>query len=85
MKITDYVLEEGESTTLPTSNEKFEENNRSSSLTTNMSSAVEGTIEYTTSNSPPMATNPLMPLMSEQFKAKFPSGSPWSSPRVRNI
>ncbi len=25
MKITDYVLEEGESTTLPTSNEKFEE------------------------------------------------------------
>lgn len=74
MKITDYVLEEGESTTLPTSNEKFEENNRSSSLTTNMSSAVEGTIEYTTSNSPPMATNPLMPLMSEQFKAKFPFG-----------
>ncbi len=39
-----------------------------------MSSAVEGTIEYTTSNSPPMATNPLMPLMSEQFKAKFPFG-----------
>ncbi|XP_042616279.1 sal-like protein 1 isoform X1 [Cyprinus carpio] len=74
MKNTDSVLEEGESTTLPTSNEKVEEINRLSSLTTNMSSAVEGTIEYTTSNSPPMATNPLMPLMSEQFKAKFPFG-----------
>ncbi|KAG1955595.1 sal-like protein, partial [Pimephales promelas] len=74
MKNTESVLEEGESTTLPTSNGKAEENNQSSSLTTSMSSAVEGTIEYTTSNSPPMATNPLMPLMSEQFKAKFPFG-----------
>ncbi|XP_067296181.1 sal-like protein 1a isoform X1 [Pseudorasbora parva] len=74
MKNTDSVLEEGESTTLPTSNGKAEENNQSSSLTTSMSSAVEGTIEYTTSNSPPLATNPLMPLMSEQFKAKFPFG-----------
>uniref|UniRef100_A0A8C1VUY0 Sal-like protein 1 n=1 Tax=Cyprinus carpio TaxID=7962 RepID=A0A8C1VUY0_CYPCA len=74
MKNTDNVLEEGESTTLTTSYEKVEENIRSSSLTTSMSSAVEGTIEYTTSNSPPMATNPLMPLMSEQFKAKFPFG-----------
>ncbi|KAK7176335.1 hypothetical protein R3I93_000555 [Phoxinus phoxinus] len=74
MKNTESVLEEGESTTLPTSNGKAEENNQSSSLTTSMISAVEGTIEYTTSNSPPMATNPLMPLMSEQFKAKFPFG-----------
>ncbi|NP_001139486.1 sal-like protein 1a [Danio rerio] len=74
MKNTDSVLEEGESTTLPTSNGKAEENNQSSNLLSNMSSAVEGTIEYTTSNSPPMATNPLMPLMSEQFKAKFPFG-----------
>ncbi|XP_077085056.1 sal-like protein 1a isoform X1 [Siphateles boraxobius] len=74
MMNTESVLEEGESTTLPTSNGKAEENNQSSSLTTSMSSAVEGTIEYTTSNSPPMATNPLMPLMSEQFKAKFPFG-----------
>lgn len=73
-KNTESVLEEGESTTLPTSNGKAEEYNQSSSLTTSMSSAVEGTIEYTTSNSPPMATNPLMPLMSEQFKAKFPFG-----------
>ncbi|KTF74426.1 hypothetical protein cypCar_00041836 [Cyprinus carpio] len=74
MKNTDNVLEEGESTTLTTSYEKVEENIRSSSLMTSMSSAVEGTIEYTTSNSPPMAINPLMPLMSEQFKAKFPFG-----------
>ncbi|XP_016352657.1 sal-like protein 1 [Sinocyclocheilus anshuiensis] len=74
MRNTDNVLEEGGSTTLPISYEKVEENNHSSNLTTNMSSAVEGTIEYTTSNSPPMATNPLMPLMSEQFKAKFPFG-----------
>ncbi|XP_051946712.1 sal-like protein 1 [Xyrauchen texanus] len=73
-KITDSVSEKGESTTLPTSNGKSEEINRSSSLTTNVSSAGEGIIEYTTSNSPPMATNPLMPLMSEQFKAKFPFG-----------
>ncbi|XP_056317764.1 sal-like protein 1a [Danio aesculapii] len=74
MKNTDSVLEEVESTILPTSNGKAEENNQSSSLLNHMSSAVEGTIEYTTSNSPPMATNPLMPLMSEQFKAKFPFG-----------
>ncbi|XP_051559196.1 sal-like protein 1 isoform X1 [Myxocyprinus asiaticus] len=72
--ITDSVSEEGESTNLPTSNGKTEENNRSSSLMTNVSSAGDGIIKYTTSNSPPMATNPLMPLMSEQFKAKFPFG-----------
>ncbi|XP_052005454.1 sal-like protein 1 isoform X2 [Xyrauchen texanus] len=72
--ITDSVSEEGESTNLPTSNGKTEENNRSSSLMTNVNSAGDGIIEYTTSNSPPMATNPLMPLMSEQFKAKFPFG-----------
>lgn len=73
-KITNNVLEEGESTTLPTSNGKTEENNQSSCVTSHVSSGGEGTIEYTTSNSPPMATNPLMPLMSEQFKAKFPFG-----------
>lgn len=73
-KITERMLEEGECTTLPTSNGKTEENHQASSLTTNVSTAGEGTIEYTTPNSPPMATNPLMPLMSEQFKAKFPFG-----------
>ncbi|KAA0723419.1 Sal-like protein 1 [Triplophysa tibetana] len=73
-KNTERVLEEVESTTLPTSNGKTEENHHSSSLTTNVIAAGEGTIKYTTPNSPPMATNPLMPLMSEQFKAKFPFG-----------
>ncbi|XP_056134591.1 sal-like protein 1a [Lampris incognitus] len=70
----DGVTGEVEGATLPTSNGKTEEGSHSSSLTTNMSSASESTAEYTTSNSPPMMTNPLMPLMSEQFKAKFPFG-----------
>lgn len=70
----DGVSEEGEGATLPTSNGKNEEGSQSSGLMTNVSSASDSTAEYTTSNSPPMMTNPLMPLMSEQFKAKFPFG-----------
>ncbi|XP_061133155.1 sal-like protein 1a isoform X1 [Syngnathus typhle] len=66
--------EEGEGATLPTSNGKTEEGSHSSGFVTNVSSAAEGATEYTTSNSPPMLTNPLMPLMSDQFKAKFPFG-----------
>ncbi|KAM4602370.1 sal-like protein 1a [Polymixia lowei] len=73
-KSNDGVTEEGEGATLPTSNGRTEEGSHSSSITTNISSASESTAEYTTSNSPPMMTNPLMPLMSEQFKAKFPFG-----------
>ncbi|XP_071401170.1 sal-like protein 1a [Centroberyx affinis] len=73
-KSNDRVSEEGEGATLPTSNGKTEEGSHSSSFMTNVSSASESTAEYTTSNSPPMMTNPLMPLMSEQFKAKFPFG-----------
>ncbi|KAG9260924.1 sal-like protein 1 [Astyanax mexicanus] len=68
------VASEGDGATLPTSNGKTEENCQSLSFTTNTSSMGESKTEYTTSNSPPMATNPLMPLMSEQFKAKFPFG-----------
>uniref|UniRef100_A0AAR2JRV7 Sal-like protein 1 n=1 Tax=Pygocentrus nattereri TaxID=42514 RepID=A0AAR2JRV7_PYGNA len=73
-KSSDIVSEEGDGATLPTSNGKTEESSQSSSFTINTSLVGESKTEYTTSNSPPMATNPLMPLMSEQFKAKFPFG-----------
>ncbi|XP_076604933.1 sal-like protein 1a isoform X2 [Chaetodon auriga] len=73
-KSNDGVFEEGEGATLPTSNGKTEEGSHSSGFMTNVSSASESTADYTTSNSPPMMTNPLMPLMSDQFKAKFPFG-----------
>ncbi|KAL2088381.1 hypothetical protein ACEWY4_015280 [Coilia grayii] len=72
-KSNDGGSAEGESATLPTSNGKSEESSQSSKLIS-ISSAGESATEYTMSNSPPMATNPLMPLMSEQFKAKFPFG-----------
>ncbi|MEQ2274562.1 Sal-like protein 1 [Xenotaenia resolanae] len=68
------VSEEGEGAILPTSNGKTEEGSNSSVLMTNVRAASESTAEYTTSNSPPMMTNPLMPLLTDQFKAKFPFG-----------
>ncbi|XP_020511744.2 sal-like protein 1a isoform X1 [Labrus bergylta] len=73
-KSNDGVFEEVEGATLPTSNGKTEEGSHSSGFMTNVSSATENIADYTTSNSPPMMTNPLMPLMSDQFKAKFPFG-----------
>lgn len=73
-KSTDGVADEGEGATLPTSNGKTEEGSQLVGLVSNVSCASESTAEYTTSNSPPMMTNPLMPLMSDQFKAKFPFG-----------
>ncbi|XP_068586763.1 sal-like protein 1a isoform X2 [Cebidichthys violaceus] len=73
-KSNDGVSEEGEGATLPTSNGRTEEGSHSSGFMTNVSSASDSTADYTTSNSPPMMTNPLMPLMSDQFKAKFPFG-----------
>ncbi|XP_043952859.1 sal-like protein 1a isoform X2 [Gambusia affinis] len=73
-KSNSNVSEEGEGATLPTSNGKTEERSHSSVLMTNVSSASESTAEYTTSNSPPMMTNPLMPLLTDQFKATFPFG-----------
>lgn len=73
-KGSDGMSEEGEGATLPTSNGRTVEGSQSSSVVTNVNSASERIVEYTTSNSPPMMTNPLMPLMSEQFKAKFPFG-----------
>ncbi|XP_059926717.1 sal-like protein 1a isoform X2 [Gadus macrocephalus] len=73
-KSNDGASEEGESATLPTSNGKSEEGSHSSSFPASLSSTFESMAGYTTSNSPPMMTNPLMPLMSDQFKAKFPFG-----------
>lgn len=73
-KSIEGVSEEGEGATLPTSNGKTEEGSHSSGFMTNLSSASESIAEYTTSNSPPMMTNPLMPLLTDQFKAKFPFG-----------
>uniref|UniRef100_A0A4W5MZ94 Sal-like protein 1 n=1 Tax=Hucho hucho TaxID=62062 RepID=A0A4W5MZ94_9TELE len=72
MKSNDGLSEEAAA--LPTSNGKIEEGSHSSSFLASVSSESERNTEYTTSNSPPMMTNPLMPLMSEQFKAKFPFG-----------
>ncbi|XP_036391776.1 sal-like protein 1 isoform X2 [Megalops cyprinoides] len=74
VKRNNGVSEEGEGGTLPTSNGRNEENNQPSNLFTSVSSAVESTADYASTNSPPLTTNPLMPLMSEQFKAKFPFG-----------
>lgn len=73
-KSNEGVSEEGEGATLPTSNGKTEEGSHSSGFMTNLTSASESIAEYTTSNSPPMMTNPLMPLLTDQFKAKFPFG-----------
>ncbi|XP_038163159.1 sal-like protein 1a isoform X1 [Cyprinodon tularosa] len=73
-KSNDGASEQGEGATLPTSNGKTEEGSHSSVLMTNVNSAPESTTEYTASNSPPMMTNPLMPLLTDQFKAKFPFG-----------
>ncbi|XP_064869253.1 sal-like protein 1 [Oncorhynchus nerka] len=72
MKSNDGLSEEAAA--LPMSNGKTEEGNHSSSFMPSVSSESERNTEYTTSNSPPMMTNPLMPLMSEHFKAKFPFG-----------
>ncbi|KAK1802147.1 hypothetical protein P4O66_021817 [Electrophorus voltai] len=74
VKSSDGVSEEGDGASLPTSNGKTEDSSQSSGFIAHTNSVGESKTEYTTSNSPPMATNPLMPLMSEQFKAKFPFG-----------
>uniref|UniRef100_A0A1A8NKT7 Sal-like protein 1 n=2 Tax=Nothobranchius rachovii TaxID=451742 RepID=A0A1A8NKT7_9TELE len=73
-KSNERVSEEGEGATLPTSNGKTDEGSHSSGFITHVNSALDSVAEYTTSNSPPMMTNPLMPLLTDQFKAKFPFG-----------
>ncbi|KAL4658750.1 sal-like protein 1 [Arapaima gigas] len=74
LKGNDSVLDEGYGGTSPTSNEKTKENNQTFSFFTGVSSATESAGGCASSNSSPVDTNPLMPLMSDQFKAKFPFG-----------
>ncbi|KAJ8249011.1 hypothetical protein GJAV_G00230230 [Gymnothorax javanicus] len=74
MKSNDGMTDEGEGGTLPMSNGRTEESNQLPGIYSSVSSAAESAVDYTSTNSPPMTTNPLMPLMSEQFKAKFPFG-----------
>ncbi|MFT7807021.1 sal-like protein 1 [Arapaima gigas] len=71
-KINDCVSEEGEGGTLPTSNKKSEESNQTIKFFGSGSSATESNAECVLTNSPPIGTNPLLPLMAEPFKAKFP-------------
>ncbi|MGH0137200.1 UNVERIFIED_CONTAM: hypothetical protein FKN15_063306 [Acipenser sinensis] len=75
-KSNDSMLEKGEGGALPTSNGKIEEINQPSNSPTYMSysSAQESAADQGSNCSPPFTSNPLMPLMSEQFKAKFPFG-----------
>ncbi|MBN3311006.1 SALL1 protein, partial [Amia calva] len=75
-KSNDGISEEGEGGALPTSNGRTEESNQplNSFPSVSICSVQESTIDHGFSSSPPMTTNPLMPLMSEQFKAKFPFG-----------
>ncbi|MBN3272133.1 SALL1 protein, partial [Polyodon spathula] len=76
VKRNDSMLE-GEGGALPTSNGKIEEEiNQSSNSPTYMSysSAQKSAADQGSNCSPPFTSNPLMPLMSEQFKAKFPFG-----------
>ncbi|XP_060644469.2 sal-like protein 1 isoform X1 [Anolis sagrei] len=67
-------LTEGEVCVLQSSNNKLEENAQTPSVSASLNSSV--TSPTTDSGSSNMVTfsNPLMPLMSEQFKAKFPFG-----------
>lgn len=73
-KISNGLSDEVEAGALPTSNGKMEENPQNTSTITNMSSSVSSPAADSGSSSVATFTNPLMPLMSEQFKAKFPFG-----------
>ncbi|XP_029107653.1 sal-like protein 1 isoform X2 [Scleropages formosus] len=71
-KSNDCVSEEGEGGTLPTSNGKSEESTQPVKFFGSGSSAAESSVDCAPINSPPMNTNPLLSLMAEPFKAKFP-------------
>lgn len=73
-KISNGLSDEVEAGALPTSNGKMEENPQNSNSVANMSSSVSSPAADSGSGSIATFTNPLMPLMSEQFKAKFPFG-----------
>ncbi|XP_015277479.1 PREDICTED: sal-like protein 1 [Gekko japonicus] len=67
-------LTEGEVGAFLSSNGKLEENTQTSSTATSLNHSVTSLATDSGSNSVVAFTNPLMPLMSEQFKAKFPFG-----------
>ncbi|KAM6123513.1 LOW QUALITY PROTEIN: sal-like protein 1 [Phoenicopterus ruber ruber] len=73
-KISHGLSDEVEAGALPTSNGKMEENPQNTSAVTNMSSSVSSPAADSGSSGVATFTNPLMPLMSEQFKAKVPFG-----------
>lgn len=73
-KISNGLSDEVEAGALPTSNGKMEENPQNTSSIANVSSSVSSPAADSGSGSIATFTNPLMPLMSEQFKAKFPFG-----------
>ncbi|NXK85242.1 SALL1 protein, partial [Amazona guildingii] len=73
-KISNGLSDEVEAGALPTSNGKIEENSQNTSAMTNMTSSVSSPAADSSPSSVATFTNPLMPLMSEQFKAKFPFG-----------
>lgn len=73
-KISNGLSDEVEAGALPTSNGKMEENPQNSNSVANMSSSVSSPAADSGSGGIATFTNPLMPLMSEQFKAKFPFG-----------
>ncbi|KAG7468332.1 hypothetical protein MATL_G00141840 [Megalops atlanticus] len=74
VKNNEAVSGEGEGGTLPTSSGKTEESNQALNSFVSSGSARESSADCASTNSPAMTTNPLMPLMSEQFKARFPFG-----------
>ncbi|XP_006002348.1 sal-like protein 1a [Latimeria chalumnae] len=74
LKNTNGLSDEVDSGALPTSNGKTEENSQPQNTFTNVSSPVNSTAADLGPNSIATFTNPLMPLMSDQFKAKFPFG-----------
>ncbi|XP_044520092.1 sal-like protein 1 [Gracilinanus agilis] len=66
--------EEAEGSTLPPSNSKTEEGTPVPNSLTNTNNSVGSPAADSSSGSVATFTNPLIPLMSEQFKAKFPFG-----------
>ncbi|KAH0619636.1 hypothetical protein JD844_000444 [Phrynosoma platyrhinos] len=67
-------LTEGEVGALQSSNSKPEESTQTSSASASLNSSVTSPTEDLSSNNVVTFSSPLMPLMSEQFKAKFPFG-----------
>ncbi|XP_072488294.1 sal-like protein 1 isoform X2 [Notamacropus eugenii] len=68
------LSEEAEGSTLPLSNSKTDEGTPVPNSLTNTNNSVSSPAADSSSGSVATFTNPLMPLMSEQFKAKFPFG-----------